>query len=55
LVVALQLELFMPMNYIVLRGAMENVMFFIQSGVVEVTNSVASEDGTKAKGALKIL
>ena len=55
LVVALQLELFMPMNYIVLRGAMENEMFFIQSGVVEVTNSVASEDGTKTKGALKIL
>lgn len=55
LVVALQLELFMPMDYIVLRGEMGNEMFFIQSGVVEVTSSVASEDGTKTKRALKEL
>jgi hypothetical protein len=45
----------MPMDYIVLRGEMGNEMFFIQSGVVEVTNSVASEDGTKTKRALKEL
>jgi hypothetical protein len=55
LVVALQLELFMPMDYIVLRGEMGNEMFFIQSGVVEVTNSVATEDGTKDQRVLKEL
>ena len=55
LVVALRLELFMPMDYIVLRGDMGHEMYFIQCGICEVTNSVASEGGDMEQKVLKEL
>lgn len=45
LVMELELQVFMPGDYIVVRGEVGNDMYFVQNGVCEVTKDIALQSG----------
>lgn len=45
LVMELELQVFMPGDYVVVRGEVGNDMYFVQNGVCEVTKDIALQSG----------